>query len=305
MPGKHPRIKVRRLPEVYETYLVYYQRTRQTSEAKVKQIRRVLRPFERFLKRSGVKLAHLRIEHIDAFLSEFYVGFAPGTCRLYRSYLRGFLKYLYQERGILRKDLAPLVVGAPMFAKAQPPKFLRAWEVKQLLASLDLSSPTKIRTRAMVHLAYFLGLRPREICRISMEEISFSQAELAVTIRKNKSPLKLPLPDILLKSIIAYVIGVRSKSKYRKLFLTSFAPYRPLTLSYVSRCIRDCVKAVNPSASPYWLRHSYAQNLLEAGASIFEIKEMLGHDSIEATRKYLQVHIELMRKVILDEEKEI
>jgi len=105
MPGKHPKVKARRLPEVYEAYLVYYQRTRQVSDKKVKQIRRVLRPFERFLKRSGVKLAHLRIEHIDAFLAEFYVGFAPGTCRLYRSYLRGFLKYLYQERGILPGSL--------------------------------------------------------------------------------------------------------------------------------------------------------------------------------------------------------
>ena len=305
MTGKRSRIKMCRLPEVYETYLVYCQKTRQVPDKKVAQIRRVLRPFKRFLRRSGIKLAHLRIEHIDAFLAEFYVGFAPGTCRLYRSYLRGFLKYLYQERSVLRKDLAPLVIGAPMFAKAQPPKFLRAREVKQLLASLDLSTPTRIRTRAMVHLAYFLGLRPQEICRITMEDISFSRAELAVTIRKNKSPLKLPLADILLKSITAYVIGVKPKSKYRHLFLTSFSPYRPLSLSYISWCIRDCVKAVNPSASPYWLRHTYAQNLLEAGASIFEIKEMLGHESIEATRKYLQIHIELMRKVILDEKKDI
>jgi site-specific recombinase XerD len=302
MPGKHPRTRARRLPEVYEAYLVYCQRTRHASDKKVQQIRRVLRPFERFLRQSHIKLAHLRIEYIDAFLAEFYVGFAPGTCRLYRSYLRGFLTYLYHERGILRKDLAPLVVGAPMFAKAQPPKFLRSWEVKQLLASLDLSSPTKIRTRAMVHLAYFLGLRPQEICKIRMKDISFSQAELSVKIRKNKSPLMLPLADILLKSIAAYVIGVRPKSKHEYLFLNLFKPYRPLSLSYVSRCISDCIKAVNPFASPYWLRHTYAQNLLEAGASIFEIKEMLGHDSIEATRKYLQVHIELMRKVILDEE---
>ena len=256
MPRKRTRVK--RLQKVYEAYLVYYRRTRQAPDRKIVQIRRVLRPFERFLKRSGIKLAHLRIEHIDAFLAEFYVGFAPGTCRLYRSYLRVFLKYLYHERGILRKDLAPMVVGAPMFAKAQPPKFLRGWEVKQLLGGLDLLSPTRIRTRAMVHLAYFLGLRPREICKISMDDISFSQAELAVTIRKNEKPIMLPLPEPLLKSIAAYVIGVRSKSKYRNLFLTSFAPYRPLTLSYISRCIRDCVKAVNPTASPYWLRH-YAE----------------------------------------------
>ena len=88
MPRKRTRVK--RLQKVYEAYLVYYRRTRQAPDRKIVQIRRVLRPFERFLKKSGIKLVHLRIEHIDAFLAEFYVGFAPGTCRLYRSYLRFF-----------------------------------------------------------------------------------------------------------------------------------------------------------------------------------------------------------------------
>ena len=51
----------------------------------------------------------------------------------------------------------------------------------------------------------------------------------------------------------------------------------------------------------YWLRHTYAQNLLESGASIYQIKEMLGHDKIESTKVYLHVHIKLMRKVLFDE----
>jgi site-specific recombinase XerD len=66
---------------------------------------------------------------------------------------------------------------------------------------------------------------------------------------------------------------------------------------YLSRCL----KKAGLSATAYWLRHTYAQNLLEAGASIYEIKEMLGHDRIDSTRKYLSIHIELMRKVLFDE----
>ena len=57
----------------------------------------------------------------------------------------------------------------------------------------------------------------------------------------------------------------------------------------------------NLRASAYWLRHSYAQNLLEAGVSIYGIKEMMGHKNIESTRKYLSIHIKLMREVIIDE----
>jgi site-specific recombinase XerD len=55
------------------------------------------------------------------------------------------------------------------------------------------------------------------------------------------------------------------------------------------------------ASSAYWLRHTYAQNLLEAGASLYEIKEMLGHNTIESTRQYLHIHIMLMREVLFDE----
>jgi site-specific recombinase XerD len=55
------------------------------------------------------------------------------------------------------------------------------------------------------------------------------------------------------------------------------------------------------SATAYWMRHTFAQNLLEAGASIFDIKEMMGHDKIEATKLYLHVHTKLMRKVLFNE----
>jgi site-specific recombinase XerD len=69
----------------------------------------------------------------------------------------------------------------------------------------------------------------------------------------------------------------------------------------VGRYIQEAMHKAGLNASPYWLRHSYAQHLLSAGASIYEIKEMLGHRHIESSRKYLHIHTDLMREVILDE----
>ncbi len=290
------------LPDIYEQYLIYYKKSRQASRRKIKQIRRVLVSFNNYLKKSDIKLSAIKIEHIDAFMAEFNTRFSSQTCRVYRSYLRGFLKYLYMERRILSRDLAPLVVGAPMFAKAKPPKFLRPKEVKEVFDSLKLSSSMDIRTCAMVHLAYTLGLRPKEINRISLDDISFKSAELTIKVRKNDNPIKLPLPDITIKAIAAYMIGVRPLSKHRTLFLSLQVPHGPLCQGVVGQYISKCMKTVNPYSTAYWLRHTYAQNLLEAGVSIYEIKEMLGHYSIEATRKYLHIHIKLMRKVLFDEE---
>ena len=65
--------------------------------------------------------------------------------------------------------------------------------------------------------------------------------------------------------------------------------------------IKKHMRRSNISAVPYALRHTYAQNLLEAGISLYKIKEMMGHDTIESTRKYLHVHIKLMREVLFDD----
>ena len=134
------------------------------------------------------------------------------------------------------------------------------------------------------------------------ERVELTEAQLELSTRKGKNPITLPLPEDTIKAIAAYLIGGRPKSQHRTLFLTLNAPYEPISANVVSHHVRTWMRRLNLSTSAYWLRHTYAQNLLEAGASIYEIKEMLGHDTIEATQRYLHIHIELMRKVLFDEE---
>jgi len=290
------------LAEIYEHYLTYHQRRSQAPLSKIKLIRRVLAALEAYLQRHSIELAQLKIEHIDAFLAEFFADFSHNTRRTYRSCLRGFLSYLYHERRIIKRDLALLVVGRRLYAQAKPPQFLRPHEVQKLFATLKLSSATELRTYAMVHLAYFVGLRPVEISRISLDDISFRKAELSLRDRKSANPVILPLPEPTLKAIVAYLIGGRAESSSRRLFINLRAPYGPVTSWSVGYVIRICIKRAGLCATPYWLRHTYAQNLLESEVSVFEIKEMLGHDKIESTKSYLHVHIKLMRKVLFDEE---
>jgi len=246
-------------------------------------------------------LAALTIEHIDAFFADFNGNFSQSTCKVYRSIVRGFLSYLFHQRHTLKRDLAVLVVGAPMFARAKPPTFLRADELKKLFDNIDLSSQIGLRTYAMLQLAYTLGLRPIEICRITLNNISFRKAELSINWRKCHNPLKLPVPEITIKAIAAYIIGARPQSDLRTVFLSLMPPYGPITPTTVHYYFKTTMHKINPAASVYWLRHTYAQNLLEAGVSLFEIKELMGHDSIESTRKYLLIHIKLMREVLFDE----
>ena len=294
-------VKDYRLPEIYEAYLAFRGQNSQIAGRQIKWIRRVLVIFNEYIKKYKLHLSSLKIEQVDAFLAESFMHFAPATCRVYRSMLRGFLTYLYQERNIIKRDLAPLLVGQREYAKAKPPNFLRPGEVQKLFASLKTSTSSDIRTYAMMHLAYTMGLRPKEISRISLDDIAFSTQQLTVTDRKGNNPVELPMPEHTLKAIAAYVIGVRPKSEHRTVFLTLRPPFRPMSSNVVGYHITKAMRKLGLVSSAYWLRHTYAQNLLEAGASIFEIKEMLGHDKIESTKLYLHVHIKLMRKVLFDE----
>ena len=291
----------RKLAGIFEEYLHFRQDSRQTNTRQLNAIRRVLSALCDYFNQHGITPARLRIEDLDAFMAEFCQPFLPGTCRNYRTIVRGFLTYLYQQRGILKKDLAPLLIGAVEFAKAKPPKFLRPHEVQQLFESLSVTCPKDLRTYAMVHMAYTLGLRPCEICRITLDDIAFKKEQLSVEDRKNKQPLALPIPEQTLKAIVAYMVGSRPKSHDRHLILSFHAPYGPIVPGLVGRYIQEAMHKAGLSSTPYWLRHSYAQHLLSSGASIYEIKEMLGHRHIESSRKYLHIHIDLMREVILDE----
>jgi integrase/recombinase XerD len=289
------------LPAVFEDYLHYRRKYHQTPVRVISVCRGVLAELARFLDQHGIQVPALRIEHIDAFLADFLNGFSEATRHGYRGHVRGFLSYLYSERRLLSKDLAPLVTGPPMFERSKPPKFLRKDEVKKLFAALKYSTAAELRTSAIVHLAFLLGLRPCEISSLTLDDIDFGKGQVCLRRRKNNRPDRLPLPEAAIKAIAAYLVGGRAKSKHRSLFLTLQPPYRPIAANLTGMCIRNCMKSAGLDAHAYWLRHTYAQNLLESGSSLYEVKEMLGHHSIESTRKYLHIHIELMRKVLFDE----
>jgi site-specific recombinase XerD len=286
-----------RLPDIYEQYFLYLEHTREISHVQILHVRRILASLYRYLENHRLTIAGVKIEHLDAFMGEFKV--AKSTLRIYRYHVRGFLKYLYAERRIIRKDLATLLVGAPLFAHKKPPKFLRPLELKKLFSSLKLETPVDIRTYATIHLAYSLGLRPVEISRITLDHISFTRGELTIRERKTKKPTTLPLPKQTLQAIAAYVFKARPKTDLRALFLTCTGS--PLKPERVAGTIKKAMEKAGLSSTAYWLRHTYAQNLLGMGRNIYEVKEMMGHQNIQSTQRYLYIDTERMRKVLFNE----
>ncbi len=289
------------LPSIYNEYLEYYQKVRGVGNRLIQEVRKTMIAFNDYLENARIRLVSLKIEEIDDFLAEHNAKYSPGSRPKQRSFIRGFLRYLYVVRGLIERDLASLLIGRPDFAQNNPPKFLRPHEVRQLFESLPTATAKDLRTSAMLHVGYTLGLRTREIGLIRLDDISFRRGEISLPSRKSFNPIKLPLPEIAIKAIAAYIVGARPKSDRRRLFLSLIAPYGPIVTQMISKDIGKAMRRAGLRSTAYWLRHTYAQNLLESGASIFEIKEMLGHDSIKSSQRYIHIHTELMRKELFDE----
>lgn len=298
-----PRKSKPKLPAIFEDYLHYCATTRYDTEKTVQHIRRVLEAFERYLKHHNLSLPALTIEQIDPFDQEYNAAYARQSRKFNRSCFKLFLRYLYHERHVLKRDFAALLKVPRIYHPAKPPCFLRHDEIQQLFDSMTPATPAELRAYAMVHIAYTMGLRPQEISRLTLDDITFCKAEMNVRYRKAGLPVTMPIPQKTLKAIAAYLVGGRPKNDCRELFLQFCRPYRPVSSPTVCYAIKTCMqKAGLPQeATTYWLRHTHAQHLLEAGISVFEIKEMLGHDDIDATNRYLHIHLKLMRRVILGE----
>lgn len=138
----------------------------------------------------------------------------------------------------------------------------------------NLTTPTHIRTYAMVHLAYFMGLRPGQISRIKLDDICFRKKELNLPKRMENNLKILPVPEKTIKAIAAYVLKARPESKYRNLFLSLKSPYKPISPGTVTLYISKTIKRSGLLCSPYSLRHNYALNLINAGATIYESEQM-------------------------------
>ena len=288
-------------PKIIEEYLIHYEKSRKPSLLLLQKIRSILSVFNEYLENLEINIASIKTAHIDKFLAELNTSLAPSTYRLYLFYIRQFVKYLYKEQGILKRDLSLLMSPGPRRGQIIPPKFLQDYELQRLFDNVDLCSKRDIRSYAILHLSYEFGLLPKEICMITLDDIRFSKAEINIRSRRYEYQLWLPLSDKTLKAIVFYMVRVRKQSDQRTLFLKLKSPYEPISPSNVCGDLCRLMHKANLSSSSYWLRHTYAKNLMEQGASTFEIKEILGYERMQTAERYLQIHVKLMRKVLFDE----
>jgi len=211
---------------------------------------------------------------------------------------RAFYRVLV-ERGDLEASPADLVASPKR--ESNLPTVLSRGEIDQLLDSLPASTPLQLRDRALFELAYAAGLRAAELVDLDVESLDREGEQLRVEGKGGKTRI-VPVGEHAWRAIDAYVERGRpelvadSVVRDPALFLSRTG--RRLATTDVRRRLRTALRrtGVQAAASPHALRHSFATHLLDGGADLRTIQELLGHSSLSTTQTYTRVESKRLRK---------
>ncbi len=248
----------------------------------------------------------LRLEQIDHitvrdFLSHLHQGGNQKTSIARKlSALRSFFRYLHRE-GKIQKNPAKLV-NTPRLPQ-KTPRFLSSGQIDTLLKLPDTESARGIRDRAMLELLYASGVRVSELVQLNLEDVSLDQRLIKVRGKGKKERL-VPFGEKAYKSLKSY-LPVRGGLLKRGATLQELSPLflnlrgGRLTARSFQRNLDQYVQkgALLLDVHPHLLRHSFATHLLNNGADLRSIQELLGHESLSSTQKYTHLSIEQLLKI--------
>ncbi|WP_439881696.1 site-specific tyrosine recombinase XerD [Pontibacter sp. MBLB2868] len=256
-----------------------------------------------------LKLRNLQVapEHITAaVLREFLewiteLGMTPHSQARTLSGIRAFYKFLIMEDMLLVDPTD--TIEAPKLDRKLPDT-LDFHEIEQILAAIDLSTPEGTRNRAMLETLYSSGLRVTELLDLRLSNLYEDMGFLKVAGKGDKERL-VPIGRDALKHIKLYREGVRCHLKIKKghediIFLNRRGAQ--MTRVMVFTIIKDLTAkaGIQKTVSPHTFRHSFATHLIEGGADLRAVQEMLGHESITTTEIYTHLDRDYLKQVIKD-----
>ena len=242
-------------------------------------------------------LDHKRLRQFAGVLSER--GASKSTIARKLASARSFYRHLV-DRGELEASPADLVTSPKR--DQYLPRVLKEEDVAALLDSIPASTPLELRDRAIFELAYATGLRAEELTTLDMGDADFDAEELRVHGKGGKERV-VPIGEQAWRTLNAYLergrplLAREGDTGERAIFLSKSG--RRLGTADLRRRLRAWAQRAGmpPGATPHTLRHSFATHLLEGGADLRTIQELLGHSTISTTQTYTRVESRRLRKV--------
>ena len=235
---------------------------------------------------------------IDEFICEKAATYSTLSLRNVNCTLRSFLRYLYSQ-GRIDSELGEKLYPPSSFSHDKRPKYVPWQKIQELLANFQRTTLKDTRDFAMLMLMASYGLRAREIAALRIEDVDFANKKLFLRERKGGKAACFPLRTEACAALKDY-LKVRPQSGCPEIFLKLRPPFKPLGKSVslvVSICLKDRWGAHLPFCGTYLLRHSFAKAMIDRGAPLTKISEVLGHETLNSTLIYTRVATEDLRQV--------
>jgi len=283
----------------------YLKLERSLSENSIEAYMHDVELLRQFVELTFEKLSPLKIssKHLQEFLKYINeLGMSAYSQARILSGIKAFYKYLLFEE-LIDKDPTSLIEGPKLGRKL--PDTLSYHEIEALLNAIDLSTAEGSRNRAMLEVLYSSGLRVSELVDLKLNNIFFDEGFLKVVGKGNKERL-VPIGRDAMKYLKIYKDEIRAKPPHKQaqkgfesyVFLNRYG--KKLTRVMVFTIIKNLVKQIGlkKNVSPHTFRHSFATHLIEGGADLRAVQEMLGHESITTTEIYTHLDRDYLRQVI-------
>ncbi len=281
-----------------QEFLDYLRIERGLSENTLDAYQRDVREYLDFLNNANVGSLQVDPPTLSAFFGHLRErGRDSGTIARKVSSIRGFYRFLFQEEKI---DVDPTINLALPKRASKLPNVLTQEEVFKLVEAPDSNKFLGQRNKAMLELLYAAGLRVSELISIKLEHLSLSTGTLTCFGKRSKWRL-VPFGNYARNAVRRYMEGERPRLTKGKATDYLFLSQRGNRLTRMGfwKILRKYARAsgLGQRVTPHTLRHSFATHLLEGGADLRVVQELLGHQSISTTQIYTKVDIEYLREV--------
>ncbi len=243
------------------------------------------------------KLEDISAEEIKLFIKSLYESDIKARSQArFLSGIKAFYKFLIYS-DVIENDPTELL-ESPKF-EMRLPDFLTVDEIEKIFASIDLSTKEGHRNRAMAEVLYGCGLRVSELVNLKISNLFFDDDFIKVVGKGDKERI-VPIGSTAKKMVELYIEGERNNIKVKKgeedfVFLNRRGSHlsREMVFMYVKKWVEDA--GIKKKVSPHTFRHSFATHLIEGGADLRAVQQMLGHENITTTEIYTHLDQDYLR----------
>lgn len=286
---------------VLDEYHLFLKLEKSLSENTITAYLRDMNKLAEYLIEAHIPLESAQKEHLRDFIIEINsIGIQPRSQARILSSIKSFYHFLIYRN--LRNDDPTELIEGPKIG-LHLPEVLAVEEIDSIIRAIDLSKPEGQRNKAIMEVLYGSGVRVSELTGIRLSNLYLEQGYMLVEGKGSKQRL-VPLSPQSIKQIELWKID-RNSLEVKKghediLFLNRRGAQ--LTRAMIFTIVKDLTEkaGIRKNVSPHTFRHSFATHLLENGANLRAIQQLLGHESITTTELYTHIDVQYLRKTILE-----